>query len=85
MDIYEVTAVGNLYKKNFHGTRKWNLREFALTGVHLLYYKDRVIRGEYDISGCTIRCISAEEAKQPSAKYVSSLLLYGLYYSTFKI
>jgi hypothetical protein len=76
MEVYEVTAIGNLYKKNFHGIRKWNLREFALSGVSLLYYKDKVIRGEYDISGCTVLKITPEEAKQKSAKYVSYLTLF---------
>ena len=76
MDVYEVAAIGNLYKKNFHGLRKWNLREFALTGVHLLYYKEKVRRGEWDISDCTVRCITGEEANQPSGILHNLVLFY---------
>jgi len=73
MDTYEVAAIGDLYKKNPQGRRTWNLREFALTGVQLIYYKKGVKRGEWDISGCKIRKISAEEAQQPAAKFAFAI------------
>ena len=68
MDTYEVAAIGDLYKKNLSGRKAWNLREFALTGVQMIYYKKGVKRGEWDISGCKIRKISAEEAQESAAK-----------------
>ena len=52
MNDFELIAVGNLYKKSSHGRRTWNLREFALKDVTLLYYKNKAIRAEWDISGC---------------------------------
>ena len=73
MDTYEVAAIGDLYKKNLSGRKTWNLREFALTGVQLIYYKNQVKRGEWDISGCKVRKITAEEAQQPAAKYAFAI------------
>ena len=72
--FYKVTAVGQLYKKSVGKgilSSTWSLRDFVLSGVHLIYYKNGKKRGEYDISGCIVRKpITPEEAKQPSAKYV---------------
>lgn len=73
MDTYEVAAIGDLYKKNLAGRKTWNLREFALTGVQLIYYKKGVKRGEWDISGCKVRKISAEEAQEPAAKFAFAI------------
>jgi hypothetical protein len=73
MDTYEVAAIGDLYKKNLTGRKTWNLREFALTGVQLIYYKKGVKRGEWDISGCKVRKITPEEAQQPAAKFAFAI------------
>ena len=44
MDVYEVTAVGKLYTKSIGkgilGGSKWKLRDFALSGVSFIYYKN---------------------------------------------
>lgn len=73
MDTYEVAAIGDLYKKNVAGRKTWNLREFALTGVLMIYYKKGVKRGEWDISGCKVRKVSPEEAQQPAAKFAFAI------------
>ena len=69
MNTYEVAAIGELYKRNISGRRKWNRRNFALSGNRLIYCKDSVKRGEYDISGCTVRKITLDDAKQPFAEF----------------
>ena len=70
MNTYEVVAIGDLYYKKILSRRKaWSLREFALTGVLLIYYKKGVKRGEWDISGCNVRKNSVEEAQQPTTLF----------------
>lgn len=73
MNTYEVAAIGELFKKNIGGRRKWNLRNFGLSGNRFIYCKNSEKRGEYDISGCTVRKITAEEAKLPSAKFAFTI------------
>jgi hypothetical protein len=65
----EVVCIGDLHKKNVSGRKAWNLRRFALLGVNMVYYKQGIKRGEWDITGCTIRKMSPEECNQPAAKF----------------
>lgn len=69
----EVVCVGDLHKKNTTGLKSWNLRRFALIGVYMVYYKQGIKRGEWDITGCNIRNMTPEEAGEPSAKFAFCL------------
>lgn len=65
----EVVCIGDLHKKNLTGRKQWNIRRFALVGSYLIYYKQGSKRGEWDISGCTVRKMTPEECNQPAAKF----------------
>ena len=70
MDIEdEVVCVGDLHKKNLTGFKSWNLRRFALIGNNMVYYKNGLKRGEWDITGCTVRAMTADECNQSAAKF----------------
>jgi hypothetical protein len=69
----EVVCIGDLHKKNLSGRRTWNLRRFALIGITMVYYKQGVKRGEWDIGGCTIRKMTPEECHEPAAKFAFCL------------
>ena len=64
----DVVCIGDLHKKNLTGRKQWNIRRFALVGSFLVYYKQGAKRGEWDISGCTVRKTTPEECNQPAAK-----------------
>ena len=78
----EVIAVGDLLKKTNSGFKKsWNLRRFTLRNVFLTYYKVGDKRGEFDISGCTVRKITSEECGNPAAKF--AFIIDGIRYFYF--
>ena len=68
-DNDEVVCIGDLHKKNLTGFKTWNLRRFALIGNNMVYYKNGMKRGEWDITGCTVRAMTSEECNQSAAKY----------------
>ena len=39
----------------------------------MIYYKKGEKRGEWDISGCKVRKVTPEEAKQPAAKFAFAI------------
>lgn len=71
MDMYEVTAIGDLQKGSILDF-PWNMREFALIGVKLMYYNRKGQKqGEIDISRCKVRKFTPKEDKLPNS-YVST-------------
>ena len=69
----EVVASGELYKQG-HQRKSWNLRKFMLSGVYLMYFDHKGIKkGQFDISNCTIKTVTAEECHMPDAKHAFAL------------
>ena len=65
----EIVASGELYKQGSQ-RKSWNLRRFILSGISLIYFDPKgVKKGEFDITGCTVRKISAEEIGTPQAVF----------------
>ena len=73
MNLDEIVATGQLYKQ---GTthKNWQLRKFILSGIYLIYFdKSGEKKGQWDITGCTVKKVSPEECNMPSAAYAFAL------------
>ena len=70
----EIVATGELYKQSSSGSKTWALRTVALASVYLMYYtKDGKLKGQIDITGCTIKLMTAEECGSKNAKYAFAI------------
>lgn len=73
MSTFDVIASGELYKQG-HNVKSWNRRRFDLSGAFWTYYdQSGTKKGQFDISGCSIRTMTAEECEMPPAKHAFAL------------
>jgi PH domain len=72
----EIVATGDLFKQANTGSKTWALRKFVLSGPFLIYFThDGLVRkGQFDITDCNVKNVSAEECGSKNAKYAFSVI-----------
>lgn len=69
-DPAAVVMTGQLFKLGSNELiRSWKMRTFKLIGLSLQYYEGEVLKGEFNISKCTVQTASADECKNRSCIY----------------
>lgn len=70
----EIFATGNLYIKISNAN--WSFRKFSVVGQFFAFYdQNDVQRGQFDLKGSRVKCLSPVEVKNLKAKFVIGL--YG--------